>query len=62
MIVEIVYFYWMEVHVSSKDHGAICLSKYEEEPEQNVSSSYAKYTLPAQTNKPLEEKKPLKLP
>lgn len=35
----------------------VSLSKYKEEPEQKVSSSHAKYTLPAQTNKPLEEKK-----
>lgn len=38
------------------------LSKYKEEPEQKVSSSYAKYTLPAQRNKPLEKKEALKLP
>lgn len=40
----------------------VSLSKYKEEPEQKVSSSYAKYTLPAQTNKPLEKKEALKLP
>lgn len=40
----------------------VSLSKYKEEPEQKVSSSYAKYTLPAQTNKPLEKKEALKFP
>lgn len=39
----------------------VSLSKYKE-PEQKVSSSYAKYTVPAQTNKPLEKEKALKLP